>query len=280
MFKGEFKFDLQDALRQSLHCQPQYCDAYHTTNEPIEEWLPLTPVKNPRVLTVAASGDQPLLYAANGAAHIDTFDLTINACAIMDFKTAAIQSMNFSEYMDAVHVLGALPKMKKGDPRINTIFNIIRNMPQRTQALMCNTVLWRPSVFSKQFNNKPRFPQSAQRYKQIQETIRAPFNFIWADLANISHYINDQYDIINISNIFDHYLWARPDSAQAIFNTIQSLCPYLNVNGYLLCTTTSYETLDILDLAPKRMPNLDIKISFYDKAPMAAFCPIVIQKTR
>lgn len=166
MFNGEFKFDLQDAL---MARGAQYCRAYHTTNEPITDWLSLAPVKNPRVLTVAASGDQPLLYAASGASHVDTFDITVNACAVMDFKTSALDTVaNFTEYQDNVQNLIHLDELDKiGTRQHNTFMRIVENMPMRTRSLMQKIIqtYCNQTAFSQHKARKLRLPADATQFE-------------------------------------------------------------------------------------------------------------------
>ena len=168
MFKGDFEFNLRDALDQNqLVYFPQYEQAYCITNEPIEEWLKLTPVKNPRVLTVAASGDQPLMYAAHGASHVDTFDLTLNACVMLDFKKSALQQLNFSQYLDTVQELRHLDMLAASE---NTI-RVVSNMPPRTRALMQKIIRHRPNAFQRDMDDDTVFPSNENTYAKMQRDV-------------------------------------------------------------------------------------------------------------
>lgn len=276
MFTGEFKFDLNDAMDRRLqHSHPEYYGTYHTTNEPIEHWRPLTPIKHPRVLTVAASGDQALMYAATGASRVDTFDISVFACVAMDFKTSALQFMNYSQYMQSVQELYNPGTMKFTAPIIRTV----DNMPLRTRTLIRNATIHRHDAFSKFPTDKPEYPATLQKYEKIQASVHTPFNFIWADLENVSHYITGQYDIINVSNIFDHFLWYKgtPDT---IYKTIRDLWPHLNIGGYILCTTLHLSATPFLANIPQRLPDLDVTVSFPILKNSPWWSPIVIQKTR
>ncbi|MDE6250247.1 MAG: hypothetical protein K2M34_01265 [Alphaproteobacteria bacterium] len=276
MFHGEFNFDLYDALDSALHFQhPEYSGTYHTTNEPITNWVQSGIVDNPRVLTVAASGDQPLMYASAGASQVDTFDITVYACMVMDFKTSASQSMNYSQYMTTVQKLCNLETLELNAP----VVQAINNMPQRTRALMYNAKMYRPNALSKHDIKKLSFPTDPQTYAKIQASVHTPFNFIWADLENVSHYITGKYDIINISNIFDHYLWFK-ESLESIYDTIQKLWSHLNVGGHILCTTVNFAAVPFLNEIPQRLPNLHANVLLTDESPNNLWQAILIQKTR
>ena len=77
-----------------------YYYTYPFTNEPLNEIMPLLPVRNANVLTITASGDQTLFFHAYGAKHIDTVDFSIGALVITDIKIAAINASNASARMD------------------------------------------------------------------------------------------------------------------------------------------------------------------------------------
>ena len=281
MFKGEFEFNLQEALKSSRDYDAlKYCDAYHTTNEPIENWLPLTPGDNQRVLTVAASGDQPLMYATAGARHVDTFDVTVNACVVMDFKTTALKRLDYSRYQNVVKALLFLNRLKPDNPITNDLYDVIANMPPRTRTLMSGLTTYRRDVFSKNRTLRLAFPAHNGQYEQMQSAVQKPFNFIWTNLISLSHYIQGEYDIINVSNIFDHYFWFM-GSVDSIFYTIRDLWPYLRNGGYLVCTTTDNTCKDYLEMVPNLMPELQARISTPESTfGYHSFLPLVIQKAR
>ena len=284
MFKGEFEFNLKDALTTYPN---QYSDTYASTNEPIEQWPNLTPVTHaPRVLTVAASGDQPLMYAANGAAHVDTFDITVYACAAMDFKTTALQQMTYSDYINEVHILKHFYDIEASKTYglisdYNATKNVINNMPMRTRQLMQAAIHTRRPAFGRDYLNTNVFPPDEHTYAKMQQAVKSPFNFIWTDLINLTHYIDDKYDIINISNIFDHYISALQNKpAGAIFDTIQNLLQHTNRGGYILFTTFSTYIPHILHQNRKTLDSMPIKTAVLPSTEYDTPSIIVIQKTR
>lgn len=245
--------------------------------------MQLVPPQNKRVLTVAASGDQPLAYAAAGATHIDTFDITINACVIMDFKVSALQFMSHTEYSDAIYKLSNLDDTDSVDAwrqidAYKPIVKAIENMPGRTRTLMHNIISRRKDAIRNE-SALTIFPTYGKTYAKMQQAMHGPFNFIWADLMHVSNYTQNKYDIINISNIFDHFVWnGRP--RQDLLSTIEILWSHLNVGGHLLCTTTSYDIiLNIFGRLSFLLPELHTDISFPSVSD-SFFLPIIIQKTR
>lgn len=276
MFRGEFTFDLDNAMNPQG--ARQYLAAYPVTNEPIEKWMRLTPVENPRVLTVAASGDQPLMYAAHGATHIDTFDITINACAVMDFKTTALQMhMRHNEYQRMVRTLGTPPRDRTLDWQFRSVLN---NMPDRTRELMQHNINHRPYATCRDALYDPIYPATKNTYRHLQQAVTGPFNFIWADLIHVPMFIADRYDIIYLSNVLDHYLHQR--DTRAILKTLYNLWPYLNNNGYILCTTGNTKVYRLFYFLCTLLKVLPIRahIQPLPYSRPTGWQPIIIQKIR
>lgn len=277
MFTGEFDLDLNEATNTGTE-YPQYGRGFSTTNEPIEEWLPLTPIKQPDVLSVAASGDQPLLYSATGAATVDTFDISINACVMMDFKTTALQSMSYLQYKDT------FIDINKHDIYKNkNIAPIIDQMPDRTRELTQHIANKRPRTFIQTIFGDV-FPGNNLLYRQMQHNAPQPFNFIWADIMNVSKYLTRTYDIIYLSNIFDHCVWNGKnqfDMVQIIYN----LWPHLRCGGYVLVTTPYKFDSTVYDLfhhdryITRTLPEY-ASIKNIPLNTTKQWQPIVIQKTR
>ncbi|MBD5391491.1 hypothetical protein HDR66_01645, partial [bacterium] len=256
MFKGEFKFDLNDALVDGYRARPQYGDAYHVTNEESERWSPSIDIPNPRILTVAASGDQPVMYAANGASTIDTFDLTINACLVMDFKTSALQlDLDQDTYRRQVDYLALLCETQMRPKDKKTFDKIIDMMPDRTRELMRLMILKRPFVFTRTQNIQQQ-PVPDNVYQKMKQSVQRPFNFIWTDLGNLHKYIDGTYDLIYISNIFDHYLMYGDRGPHDMAQTIQNLWPHLNDGGQIIASTCRTDVFKIFHRNNKTLAQL------------------------
>lgn len=282
MFTSDFYFNMKDALRKSD--LPQYGGVCRIINEPVEQWLKLTPVKNPRVLTIATDGNQALTYAANGATYVNTFDLTINSCAVMDFKTTALQTLSYSEYKNVVDKLYDPRKIGAMDrigfrSEYKQFFQTIKNMPARTHKLMDNIIRNKICVFDQSSHNSIPFPKDEKTYEQMQSACKQPFDFIWCDIKNLPYYIDGTYDIINISNIFDYCL-CRGDTEIDIYETAMNLVSFLNPGGYMLCTSFIGYQQRVIDILRKmKDKKTTIKIP-KQKPDFGKLEPVVIRKTR
>lgn len=282
MFRGEFNFDLEEALSSFDN---QYSMAYTFTNEPIEKYLDLIPVKNKRILTTAASGDQAMMYLNAGASTVDTFDITVFACAVMDFKTTALQMVTYQEYLKSVNCLKKFAEFNyTKNIDYHRTMRIVANMPERTRILTQQAIQQELNVFERDMYNTIQHPNDARTYAQMQQNIKKPFNFIWADLENVSRYLDTKYDIINTSNIFEHYLtWWQNKPRNAIIKTIESLLPHLHDGGCILCLTSGNCDSDIqktLTQHQEILKNMNAKLSFPWAHRNSYFTPIIIQKIR
>lgn len=286
MITGEFNFNMKDNMSRRKDL-PQYSYAYAATNEPIEKWQPMTSIKGARVLTVAASGDQALMYAAAGATQVDTFDITISACAIMDFKTTALKRLSYSEYKDSVWELATMYNNLSSLYRIikysryPKIFTVAMHMPRRTRNIMLCAILKQPYKFVLNTNKEGFiFPHDIHQYDSMRDCISKPFNFIWCDLMNLHKYIDGKYDIINLSNIFDHYIKFQQKEPKSILDTVRTLLPHLNRGGYILCTTgfDSCRKLHLETLG--KLQGYKISVTCPETQCNTNWRPIIIQKTR
>ncbi len=202
----------------------EYAPAYTATNEDIR-WI-VDAYPNARdILTVAGSGDQALFYAQNGTRHVDTFDITRMAKMIQDIKTTALRHLNHTEYKQF------LVDICRNKPNPNTS-KIIANMPNDSRELL--TAPLPPMKFKTRITiDNPNLPTWTE-YEHMRKNITQPFNFICAPLSTLGKHITKQYDIINVSNIFDNFYGDNLSSAGAQMETIMGLCANLKLGGHIL----------------------------------------------
>lgn len=213
---------------------PLYGPAYPTTNEPLATEVKLLPARGKHVLTVAASGDQPMFYAAAGATHIDTFDLTYFARVLMDFKATALRFLNYPDYMQTLYniryEMGTMARDRK-------FSRIIKAMPAETA-----NILWTfetESLINPFFRGgiETEFCPTQYEYEQMQAKIKQPFNFIWGNVTDLPKLTHHQYDIVNLSNI-SHHLMAHygPDDVYGNYcKIVKSLLKHnVRIGGHVV----------------------------------------------
>ncbi len=201
----------------------QYSPAYPTTNEDWRFAMRELQPAGKSVLTVTASGDQPIAFAISGARDIDTFDTTYFAKVIMDMKTSAIQTMDRNQYYSFV---GDLDKIKficdiNGYDKIKTICPK-SSMLAAKQMRGCH-------IFGQGYNLYPEYMPNDAEYDTAKKIVTGPMNFIWSDIDELHNQLNKEYDIIYLSNIFEYF-----HSQKKITNVLNNLKPFVKNGGEIM----------------------------------------------
>lgn len=260
----DFNIDIMQAT-DCYSLNPRYDQSYPTTNEPIQWELRFTRNNGARVLTVAASGDQPLFYAGAGAEHVDTFDIVCASRVIMDFKTTALQNMNDQTYANTIKHMHNLDNAKN----LHMFMETVDGMPAATRELMRYYLDYRKNIFERGFINDRVIP-TRHEYEMMQKNIRAPFNFAWTDIRDLHKYLDQKYDVINISNILEYL--PEPYDIQ---NTVSSLIPFLRPGGKIIANVMASNPGHIMN-ALTWVKNTKSQLLKYD----FRFKTILIQKSR
>lgn len=207
-----------------------YSPAYTVTNEDIRWVASKTKDEANRVLTVAGSGDHPLFYALNGANDIDTFDISFCAKTIMDIKTAAIKKLTRQEYIKLIlqaHKSGShlsIPNMSK----------IIDNLPNDSTYFIKEMDGY--YIFDNGLSildHKEIIP-TQQEYEQMAKLAPKSFNFIWSGIDKIHTKISGEYDLINLSNIFEYM---KEEQIQEILSLLR---PHIKKDKYIIVQTGNW----------------------------------------
>ena len=219
-----------DATECNLSNFGPYSPAYSTTNE---DWRFVMHELKPNgksVLTVTGSGDQPIAFAINGAQDIDTFDISFFSNLVMQMKTSAIQTMNLPQYKTFVNGLTDA-KSVYDIPMYNTI---------KTKCAPYVFLALRQMHGCKIFNNGSvceEYMPNESEYRIAQNTIKNSIGFIWTDVRNLHNHLNKSYDIMHLSNIFEHF----NDMGQ-ITQVINCLKPFMRPNGQMTLHTSWVHT--------------------------------------
>jgi len=224
------KLKVSDVNWHSTNFGP-YAPAYVSTNEDWRFAMQKLQPMGKSVLTVAASGDQPIAFIVNGARDVDTFDTTYFAKVIMDVKTAALQTMNRGQYEN---MIGELRKATSSDDisdydKIKSVcardtLNVIRQMKG------CR-------IFAQGTGIRKEYLPTDNEYNVAKSVVKKPIKFMWSDLENLYTQLNKKYDVIYLSNIFEYF-----HNSKKITDTLNSLYPFLNENGNVMLFTSWVHT--------------------------------------
>lgn len=196
---------------------PNFLPAYIISNEDLR-WATAQTPNATRVLTTAGSGDQALFYHLSGTQHIDTFDITNFANVIQDIKTTAIPMLTRNEYIYTLCKLYNSPDIMQ-----NTHMpKIVKHMPSQSAQMAIQHATSNPFHSGLHIEYYPQNLPTPDEYRKLQATLKSPFNFILGDLSELHTKISGEYDVINLSNIFDKQ-YTRTEQANIIANLIKKL---------------------------------------------------------
>lgn len=206
----------------------KYLPAYVATNEDLAHTTSLTQnVPHDNVLTIAGSGDQALFYKLAGTKNIDTFDISAFAKTISDIKIAALQAkIPYETYNTMLNDLHRTPH----HIQVKGMEKVLPNLsPDSTQVLKSMDGY---KIFCNGVGTDRQTSITPAIYEKLQAETHQPFPFIWSDAVDVHKKLNKQYDIINLSNIFE---WAPEKIEPTLLNLRQHVRP----GGFILVQTGS-----------------------------------------
>lgn len=213
--------------------------AYITTNEDLRTPMEFFMSANcNRVLTVAGSGDHPLFCSLYGAKHVDTFDVSYNAKCIMDIKTTAINLLNRDEYIEMLENLWWRTDALKA-PHMD---QVSAKLPAKEYEYLCAMRGTRLFDQDPWVGRDSKYLPNDIEYGNLRKIIKKPYNFIQTNIAELSGNLIESYDIMHLSNVFDHI-----DDTEEHWRILYPLLKHVNIGGRVL----SYQLFGY----PKQFPE-------------------------
>lgn len=208
---------------------------YGFSNERIDALFCHFSFKGKSILTVGSSGDQALNAILRGANNITLIDANIFTKAYVEYKISAIKNLSFEEFSSIFlsenidpfnHKIYA--KISHGLPKDVQIFwdNIIleQNESKDTYEYFVHQETWRKKTLSKCFKCKEDY------YKLRQKLEHFKINYVYSEFNDFASKINQKYDIILLSNIYQYV--ASRDGIDAFTEVVNNLYEnYLNNGG-------------------------------------------------
>lgn len=196
-----------------------YNQVYNFTNENVSCLNEIYNFENSKVLTVVGSGDHFFASILNGAKKVDLFDKNPTSYLYFVLKFYSIRELTYEEFYDFLvlrnlcnkHVYNKLEcvlpveVLKYYRYLINTqIKNKRKNPNFRSDGIDLFSKKNQKYYFNKSFTIIPYF--SKDNYYKLQEclkNIKLP-EFLNCDIRNLKEGKKDNYDIMLMSNIYDH----------------------------------------------------------------------------
>lgn len=203
----------------------EYASVYIFTTESLSSYIDKLKVKNKDILTVTGSGDQLLNLALNGAKTVDNFDINKNAYYFVQLKLAALQSLNYDEFLNffcsCIDLESNVFMQKKlqENPYVFD-YNVYKKISnklgldvkhfwdliykefnfdgKKIYNSMCFTSDRKSAIFA---NSYLKNEINYNRTKQMIQSVSVDFYFL--DILKL-HTLPKKYDCILLSNIYDY----------------------------------------------------------------------------
>ena len=216
--EGHWRFNQRAAVLFS-----RYSPAYVVSNENLHDVIQrFMPKQTQNALTVAASGDHPMICKLYGAKNIKTFDISYNAKVLMDIKFVAIPMLNIGDYNTFLENIRrnprllSVPHMDKIMPKLNPE---VRQYIRNTNGVRLFSMGRGPQSYM-------RYALMPTEYNTLQNITKKPFDFEWSDIADLK--MDGMYDFIHLSNVLDYVEY---DKLTPILRKIQE---HVNVGGRIV----------------------------------------------
>ena len=212
-----------------------------------------------KVLTVSASGDQPLFCKRYGAEHITTFDITYASKIIMDIKTVAIRKLTFNKYWQLLKDLWNNSNITSV-PNLTHIMHELDSNEQEYIRIMDGKF----ALFN--FGTPPDCYKSDKDshkslYNELSQVDLPTFPFIWTDIEHLDAKLQDNtYDFIHLSNILDYV------SDDIKLSVLNGLTKRLNYGGRILMRIINgnYQLVNICQKLENQSSDLSF-LNYCDK---------------
>lgn len=225
----------------------EYNRIYQNTTENIKDYMSYLDGDYKTALLPTASGDHLLEAILYGITDFTCFDINKLAKYFNDLKFSAFKSLteeeftyfmyedflnkeyfdyfknvlndNSKEFWNALYKNCDIQDIKR---------NLFRFLGEKTISKGFNISKFALENYTTYMNN----------YKLVQEKLqKAKIKYIDANLLELPNLLNDKYDLINLTNIYEYINRdIIKGGAQLFCDCIEKLIPYLNENGKILIT--------------------------------------------
>lgn len=229
-----------------------------------------------RVLTVCASGEQPLFCKLYGAGDVITFDVSYNAYLLTSTKIAALQafcqSNDFEQFIhNLIHY--SKPGQLMHTPKLNQIMPYLTNLQRK--HIRFTDEIGIPVFLGDISCDFYYIPQD--QYEYLRQSVKTPFPFIWTNITDLDKHLgNDCFDIIYYSNILS---FLEP---QKIGPILESAKKHINHGGNLFLLSEYNESrpsiMNIVNDVFGNAPGWNI--NFKHATKLGDFHNIIIQRNQ
>lgn len=230
----------------------KYSRIYQNTTENIKEYMPYLEGNYKKALLPTASGDHQLEAILNGITEITCFDINRLSRYFVELKFAAIKNLSKNEFLNFMYEdifnMNVFTYLKNNlTEDISTFWQelfrscsmqeIVSNL-FRKLGFRKNNLYLKGVDFSKYCAiNFTRYLED-NNYRSLQNRLRSiKIKYLNEDLSSLARTLNDTYDLINLTNIYEYVNSQIFYNGDQIFTqSIIDLISHLNEDGKLLIT--------------------------------------------
>ena len=208
-----------------------------------------------RVLTVSASGEQPLFFKQYGAEYVLTFDISYNSYLLTSLKIAALQT--FTKRWDYEKFVRSLidhckPQQLMSTPGMDKVFRNLSDVQKNHISVMDRICI---PVFVDDI--KCQIPYIGQDdYDKLRASVKSPFPFIWTDITELDKKLGDEkFDFVYYSNILG---FIHPHKVRQVMEKTKN---YVNAGGKIFLVEDVH--MDLIKSATDdvyKAPDWDVQI--------------------
>ena len=228
-----------------------YSRAYINTNENLHISMQYIPKTCARALVVAGSGDHPLFASLYGAKHVDTFDISYNAKCLMDLKVSALNCLNREEYSKFLDEL--CDKDNICDVcYIEKIFPKLSHQEYQYLYKLNGYNFFNRGIVADFFGYKKTNGRAltVAEYQKLQGIVKEPYNFVMVDIRDLSSKLDDFYDFMHLSNVFDYI------DKKERFDVLEPLLEHVNIGGRIVIQHMGRRNENVWKISPIPMKKI------------------------
>jgi len=251
----------------------KYTPQIVTTNELYQIYELQNHIKpGAKVLTVSASGEQPLFAKLYGADYVLTFDISYNAYLLTSLKIATIQT--FEKHTDYEHFMGNLggyckPGMLLRAPKMYNVLSHLDNITKNHMSGM--DYLGMPVLLGD--SSCQYYTIRQNDYDKLRQLVKKPFPFIWTDIDALDKKLgDDDFDIIYYSNILD---FANPEKTRTVLENTKK---HLKPNGKLFLVVADRYIISMIEAVYDVYQTQGWKTGLRESLDDRGFRQIIIQR--
>lgn len=205
------------------HRFEKYSNIYYNNTENIKDSQKYLNIQEgSTILTIAGSGDQALNAIYLGATDIDVFDINLLSKYFLDFKIATIKTLDYKSYIEFMFFFCIDVSLKC----VKNSYRYIRKNLTNDGKIYWDSVLYlKKDKYSKkiyqrliqylcinfidneQLTTRCDFLANEENYNRLKSNLKkCHFRFYNAELFDLAKCIQNNYDVIYLSNIADYVI--------------------------------------------------------------------------